>query len=1083
MGNTCSHPNTSIYTHTPYTLILSPNTEPEPIVYTPVKNWFYDYKNINGVFTSEDGSENLDTQNYPFWYPTLRQLENLGIVEKLAQGPGGNNAIHRAILYRVYPYKGYVSVSDVWAGYPDGGSVDETKDKLKIAMIKRNSSDPNNPYAKKSKTGRMLEVLNKYQGFCGTWDGPKLASCGTICKSGIPDNCAACNFTFASCGFEVEGDNADRWDGDGGITVYRPDDVDNGKYINIGCVFQAIKGGSAFQTYSIRYDLLVNLQDNAYFYSDDFKTKKMWETPQGRKFADSNSARRGCNFDIWSTAMTYDENNKILLLSAFDGYFNNDKDLEGWEYDSERDKNFYFMRMYYLQPLRVREDCCKNPDSVSLSSGSTSDVKCGWGSFMVNRKSPSCFDYARSICYYDKDTNPESIASDICVGDPVAGKGGLCINKGVNDDGILVCDDDFSNFCREREGVEGNFTYPNYTKYPDICACFMPAEFLSDKCNKLADKLGILGNKLALKALNLDTSDPTQCNQNCAVNEMCRSQSMKDSFSTKYGVKNGFSEIINGVVRSRTKNRFIQKGGVVDKGDCPDSTICTQSITINNEGKLDILNVNQWANCQGYNVKRCMFSTLSSVKTVPGNPEGNIYKTILKEEDGGSCGTVNQNILVASYNLTPISDKCVNGYRVQIFSQTMSEATDEDGTEGLKYLAYTGALKNMYDNGNIQQFNPIIEYVKDSKLGFIITDCNDCVTGYKKIEGQGCYLSGNQWKQKSIKDIKIPKKNGGSCNFTFNPTDFVEQECEENKDCEVTLKQNLTPCVNESRKMEFTINKLNSNNGRSCTDLVMSLIPPELRDNNPAIELSDDMKTVTASVSCKDCVVGYGIDLDTNNGRCFYDGQKWVITKIPRFVREATAGGACSSDLIELVSKRTKIIEPCSAIQDCQFNTKPDIDECDEKNGVRKTIFSIKNINNGTGLTCEDVGKQIGKQYTNDETKVVYSEQTKLLTIESKCGLIQNCVLSDVSSASNCDQNTNKGVETFRILKRTSGSGKTCNQIAKQKFGFNITTEEKQDLLYVYKNCGILSESFQKIKYIVLIVIIVILCIFAIVRA
>ena len=134
-------------------------------------------------------------------------------------------------MYRVYPYKGYVSVSDVWAGYPDGGSVDETKDKLKIAMIKRNSSDPNNPYAKKSKTGRMLEVLNKYQGFCGTWDGPKLASCGTICKSGIPDNCAACNFTFASCGFEVEGDNADRWDGDGGITVYRPDDVDNGKYI------------------------------------------------------------------------------------------------------------------------------------------------------------------------------------------------------------------------------------------------------------------------------------------------------------------------------------------------------------------------------------------------------------------------------------------------------------------------------------------------------------------------------------------------------------------------------------------------------------------------------------------------------------------------------------------------------------------------------------------------------------------------------------------------------------------------------------------------------------------------------------
>jgi hypothetical protein len=167
MGNTCSHPNTSIYTHKPYTLIPSPNTEPDPVVYTPIQNWFYDYKNSAGVSTSEDGTVNIDPVNYPFWFPSLRQLMNFKKTELLAKGPGGGDATYRGELYRIYPHEGYVSVSDVWAGYQGGFDGKPDYDNIKVVMIKRNSSDPNNPYAKKSKNGRMLEVLNKYQGFCG----------------------------------------------------------------------------------------------------------------------------------------------------------------------------------------------------------------------------------------------------------------------------------------------------------------------------------------------------------------------------------------------------------------------------------------------------------------------------------------------------------------------------------------------------------------------------------------------------------------------------------------------------------------------------------------------------------------------------------------------------------------------------------------------------------------------------------------------------------------------------------------------------------------------------------------------------
>ena len=74
---------------------------------------------------------------------------------------------------------------------------------------------------------------------------------------------------------------------------------------------------------------------------------------------------------------------------------------------------------------------------------------------------------------------------------------------------------------------------------------------------------------------------------------------------------------------------------------------------------------------------------------------------------------------------------------------------------------------NFYENNNVSQFNPLIEYSEELGLGYIITNCNDCDSDYKKQEGSSCYLSGNVWKQKSIKYKSVQEKNGGSCNINF----------------------------------------------------------------------------------------------------------------------------------------------------------------------------------------------------------------------------------------------------------------------------------------------------------------------------
>jgi hypothetical protein len=1054
----------------------------------------------------------MTPEYYPFWVISLKDylsyMWNTLRCRNSGDGDGGSGRCPGerkivlgpsngwfTIVWRLNPPHGYRSLGDVIAGsnvYDDWAGFEseqfgkytyslrypDKQGNLMLVFIKeKNILDPSRPFAKKCTSARRIpgtRDLDADDDDRGNLNGATSGS-GSQTKNN-------------SCGFVVKGSSYGNGynygaGGDVELRMYRPNPVDGGNYVPLGLTFGAYFYYSKLSNkweldelenvWAVRKDLLISLKGNTTdtsIYSRD--TINQWYWLGGRQLSAPDDAYSGCGFQIISSACFYDvNNNKIKYLSPADGlvYVKNGVNLGNEDYE----KFYYRLPIYLIRPFKALERCC-NPNS----GNDTSSLECGWGPYKYDKNSPECYDFARQKCTvdtitYDEKENPSGdLISDICIGGKIGSTTqnvkGFCRNIGDNsNEGIVNCDNDFLLFCSKKD-INGKYT--NYEKYPDICACFMPQDYLKDKCDQMAISLGINGKKAALKALNLDTDDPSQCNQNSCVNPLCRELSIKDT--EKYRVS------------STRKEYLVQKGAYVDKGKCPDTSLCIQSVQIDISGNVVIgdLDIKQTASCQAYKNTSCFNSKLTECNIY--NPTTKkMFKKIIEENDGGACGKVNDEIECSIFEQTPIYDKCKNGYRTQIFKQLKTNVTEKDAVSALKYMAYTGPYSNFYENNNADQFNPVIEYYEEGGLGYIITNCNDCDSDYKKQEGTSCYLSGNVWKQKSIKYKSIQEKNGGVCNINFT-NDVVESECTENKDCEVSLLENDSGCTNGLRTIKYNINKLNSGNGKTCSNIVYNLLPNDFKQNNPSVLVSDSKTMAIAQISCRDCIVDYRVDLDTNDGKCYYDGSKWTITKIPVMVREAEAGGKCSADKIKLVAERVKKIEPCSLNQNCSFNTDPDSDVCDEKTGTRTIVFSVNKASNGTGIKCEDVAKQIGNSYTKDPTKIKYSEQNKNVSITSSCSLYKDCQLSQIPSFSDCDTSQNKGIDVYRITQKPMGNGKSCDIVAKGLFGTSIVTDQKKDLLYIYSECGKVETKSTKItKIVIVIVSIIIMSIIAILRA
>ena len=528
----------------------------------------------------------------------------------------------------------------------------------------------------------------------------------------------------------------------------------------------------------------------------------------------------------------------------------------------------------------------------------------------------------------------------------------------------------------------------NQIYYPDMCACFASTKDLKGDCDVIADTMNIRNNKPAKKVLNLDTDDPLQCNQNCAINPLCRVKTVpKDQ---GYPVNR--------------EGRYVMQGFIQDKGTCEDKNICIQTAVINNEGKIGKLTINQTANCSTYKSKFCQNSVLSKCDTQNG--QGLFAKKVIEEKDGGTCSTNLDSLQCAKINLTPTFDVCNNGIRTIKYKQELTDKINDDDVKDALMTLITPEM---------QSLNPRVEYIKESNEGIIYTDCQDCEMGFETKTD--CYLEDGKWKVKATKTkvLTQPKNKGKVCQVD-NSVQITD--CTSDKDCAVSVKTQDDGCVSGKRSMTFNIDSFRSGNGKTCEDAVLEKVPQLFKDNAISVSISD--RLATASIPCRDCVVDYKIDSSSNNGKCYFDGTKSVIKKIPFIKKQALNGGKCDVNL------NIPLIEECKFDQDCVFNDEPSSTGlC--FNGEKTFEFDVKMPPSNNGKSCSDVGKTFGSRYTKDTSKNIFSNNK--LYIKTNCEKQQDCEVEKTPYQKGCDIQTGKGVELYKILSPQKNGGKTCSEV------------------------------------------------------
>jgi hypothetical protein len=551
----------------------------------------------------------------------------------------------------------------------------------------------------------------------------------------------------------------------------------------------------------------------------------------------------------------------------------------------------------------------------------------------------------------------------------------------------------------------------NQILYPDMCACFASTKDLKGDCDAIADTMKIRNNKPAKKVLNIDTDDPLQCNQNCAVNPLCRVQTVPD--------KQGYPR----------EGRTVMQGFIQDKSKCEDKNICVQTATINNEGKIGKLTISQDANCSAYKSKFCQNSVLSKCDTQNG--QGLFVKRVIEEKDGGTCTTNLDSLQCAKINLTPTFDVCTNGIRTTRYKQELTDkVNDEDIIDALKTLL----------TPEMKESNPLVKYTKETRNGEIYTDCQDCEMGFETTSG--CYLEDGKWKVRATKTkvLAQPKNKGKAC-VVDNSVQVTD--CTADKDCMVSVKTPDDGCVSGKRSMTFNIDSFSSGNGKTCENAVLEKVPQLFKDN--AVSVSISGRVATASIPCRDCVVDYKLDPTSNNGKCYFDGTKNVIKKIPFIKRQALNGGKCD------VKLDVPLIEVCKDDQNCVFNDEPLTTSSGCINGEKTLEFEVKIPPSNNGRSCSDVGKTFGSKYTKDTSKNEFLNNK--LYIKTSCEKPQDCEIENIPYQKGCDINTGKGVELYKILTPQKNGGKTCTEVFEETIETNIDISEDNEKIIVNKPC------------------------------
>jgi len=558
----------------------------------------------------------------------------------------------------------------------------------------------------------------------------------------------------------------------------------------------------------------------------------------------------------------------------------------------------------------------------------------------------------------------------------------------------------------------------NQLLYPDMCSCFASTKDLKEDCDAIADFYKIRNNKPAKKVLNLDTDDPLQCNQNCAVNPVCRAITVPSTYPEPGKNRRG---------------KTVMRGFIQDKGRCEDKNLCIQQATINNQGKIGELVINQTSNCGDYKSKFCQNSVLSKCDTQNG--QGLFAKRVIEDKDGGTCSSNLESLQCARFNLDPIFDSgCVTNptsgdmTRTLTYRQTLDKVNKADAEEALKTLA----------TPEMRALNPIYEYT--GGFGSIITRCQNCEMGFELKSD--CFLENGKWKARATKTkvLAQPYNRGTAC-AVDNSVQITD--CTSDKDCVVSVKTPDNMCVSGKRSMTFNIDSYNSGNGKTCETAVLEKVPQIFKDNAVSVDIQD--RTATASILCRDCVIDYKVDPNSNDGKCYFDGTKSVIKKIPYVRRQALNGGKCG------INSTLPIIEECKFDQDCVFSDEPNSKEGLCIKGEKTFEFDVKMPPSNNGKSCDEVAKTFGSRFTKDTSKNVFLNNK--LYVKTTCDKVQDCEIEDKPYQTGCDIKTGNAVDLYKILTPQKNGGKTCSEVFNETIDPNAEVSEDNVKVIVNKKC------------------------------
>ena len=703
--------------------------------------------------------------------------------------------------------------------------------------------------------------------------------------------------------------------------------------------------------------------------------------------------------------------------------------------------------------------------------------------------------------YCDPDIAGSDITSNFC--QTVA-----CTKKNDPD---RLCNGWQQKFCNKKEQKDGVFIFPNYDKYPDMCACFMKDKDFSEmQCDKLGASFNIQkGDYVKRKALNIayDYNNPTFTPERNKEEQLgqCRNPREYNSDQCKPGrVKRPLSLLQRcsatdtdcySVVGADGGDRYVYDGTTQPFSEFT-RTVCSQDVSVDIQGKLGKLNVSQLVeNCGNASViltRKCIsgpdtyltdkttgevtdnkitvvFSPATGTET--DSSTGNILfsKTIIDDSPPGvdpfQCGVKGDKRYAVVFkknlenNKYEFSDTFTNGIRritYKIDKTNISKPFVSDIKDALKWFAERNPS---LDKTMLTSSSFIVN--ADKTEAYIDTNYTDCI---EKLEPNGeCELKDGRWKQPMKRIYTEPTNGGKACIIDTTP---VFGDCTTLNDCVINNvpSYDSNACyINTdgsiSYNIEFPIVSHPSGDGLSCKGVTDKFLTNYKKDKFgtilPDVETKDNK--VIVKYECKSCPLEYDIQ-----GECEEDlnNNKYYITKVvrPLSIEQLLS---CSDEQKNKYDTQKIIKEECSG--NCQFNIpstpeKP-IGICNL--GKKVTTFEVTNRGLG-GASCDIVSVQairnLSNLYNIRTDKFKYNPTKNVIELTEDCEMPMDCAINYNSAKEGVCSSGNKTV-TYDIVTFEKAGGIGCMKLMMNHENIQdetkVTIDEPNYKINVIKSCPV----------------------------